>query len=252
MDTLSPAPASGVNYDQAAASYARHRGVHPGVVQELIAGAPIARDTRILDVGCGTGNYARALSLETGCRICGIEPSAEMRERARVSAPWEDLVPGMAEELPFPDRSFDLVMTTDVIHHVGARPDFFGEAARVLRPGGAIATATDSHEDIARRRPLSSHFPETVAIELGRYPTISRLMAEMATAGFTNIRVVEVARDYGLTDIQAYRDRAFSSLLLIDEEAHRRGIARLEDDLARGPIPCISLYSIVWGSLPRA
>ena len=70
----------------------------------------------------------------------------------------------------------------------------------------------------------------------------------MARAGFVEPRLVEVSRDYDLDDIQAYRDRAFSSLLLIDEEAFRRGISRLEADLARGPIPCVSLYTMIWGS----
>ena len=51
------------------------------------------------------------------------------------------------------------------------------------------------------------------------------------------------------SDIQAYRDRAFSSLHLIEEEAFRRGISRLEADLARGPIPCVSLYTMIWGSV---
>lgn len=241
-----------VDYERGASDYARHRAVHPGVVNELIAGAPIVAATHLLDVGCGTGNYARALKQETGCHVSGIEPSTEMRERARNATVWEALLPGSAERLPFSDGSFDLLLSTDVIHHVGERGAFFGEAARVLRPGGKIATVTDSHEDIARRRPLSSHFPETVAIELERYPSVGQLRGEMAEAGFVEISTTEVAREYELDDIAAYRDRAFSSLLLIDEDAFRRGLARLEEALARGPIPCVSLYTIIWGTLPRA
>jgi hypothetical protein len=72
----------------------------------------------------------------------------------------------------------------------------------------------------------------------------------MARAGFVEPRVVEVSHEYGLDDIQAYRDRAFSSLLLIEDKAFRRGINRLEADLAQGPIPCVSLYTIIWGTAP--
>jgi hypothetical protein len=71
----------------------------------------------------------------------------------------------------------------------------------------------------------------------------------MARAGFIEPRLVEVSRDYDLEDIQAYKDRAFSSLILIEEEAFRRGISRLEGDLARGPIPCVSLYTMIWGAV---
>jgi hypothetical protein len=76
------------------------------------------------------------------------------------------------------------------------------------------------------------------------------LLAEMARAGFVEPRLVEVSLDYDLDDIQAYRDRAFSSLLLIEDEAFRRGISLLEGDLARGPIPCVSLYTMIWGHSP--
>ena len=92
--------------------------------------------------------------------------------------------------------------------------------------------------------------PETVRIELQRYPPVPLLLEEMACAGFLEPRLVEVSHNYDLDDIQAYRDRAFSSLLLIEDEAFRRGISRLEVDLARGPLPCVSLYTVIWGESP--
>jgi ubiquinone/menaquinone biosynthesis C-methylase UbiE len=173
-----------------------------------------------------------------------------MLDWARDAAPWESLVEGSAERLPFADDSFDVVVSTDVIHHIGDRAAYFQEAVRVLRPGGQLVTVTDSHGDISLRRPLSSHFPETVTIELQRYPSVPQLLAEMAQAGFVAPRLVQVSHEYDLDAIQAYRDRAFSSLLLIEEEAFRRGIRRLEADLTQGPIPCLSLYTVIWGASP--
>jgi ubiquinone/menaquinone biosynthesis C-methylase UbiE len=143
-------------------------------------------------------------------------------------------------------------MSTDVIHHISDRDAYFREAHRVLRSRGTIITVTDSHDDIPRRRPLSSHFPETVSIELRRYQPVARLLNEMAIAGFVEPRLVQVSHDYELTSIQSYRDRAFSALHEIEEEAFHRGIARLESELARGPIPCVSLYTVIWGASPGA
>lgn len=251
MATASSHP-SRIDYERAAAPYTRHRDIHPGVLAELIAGANISSESRVLDVGCGTGNYARALQQETGCRVSGIEPSDAMRANAVDAATWDALVSGSAEHLPFPDSSFDLVMSTDVIHHVGDRPAFFGEALRVLADGGRIATVTDSAEDIARRRPLSSHFPETIAVETQRYPAIETLQSEMTAAGLRVLPVGRAEREYDLTSIDAYRDRAFSSLHLIDDDAFQSGIERLEAELAAGPIPSLSLYTIVWGENPRS
>jgi SAM-dependent methyltransferase len=204
----------------------------------------------VLDVGCGTGNYAAALMAETGSAVCGIDPSRKMLEHARENAAGAALAQGHAERLPFADGAFDMVMSTDVIHHIGDRVAYFAEAVRVLRPGGGIVTVTDSPEDIQRRRPLSSHFPETVAVELRRYPAIELLVEEMRQAGFVDLRLEEVERRYDLVDLQPYRDRAFSSLLLIDEDAFARGMARLAADLAQGPIPCISPYTLIWGAIP--
>ena len=238
-----------LDFDPRAEEYARHRKVHPGVIGALVGSGLFGPESRALDVGCGTGNYAAALTTATRCRISGVDPSERMLDRARNAARWESLLQGSAENLPFANGSFDVVMTTDVIHHIGNRDAYFQEAARVLRPGGHIITVTDSHDDIPRRRPLSSHFPETVDVELRRYPPVPLLLTEMARTGFDEVHLTQVEVEYDLADIQAYRDHAFSSLHMVEEDAFRRGIARLEADVARGPVSCISLYTMIWGTL---
>ncbi|MEZ4562053.1 MAG: class I SAM-dependent methyltransferase [Thermomicrobiales bacterium] len=237
-----------IDYEAAAAAYARNRAVHPGVVADLVRQAGLHAGSRVLDVGCGTGNYARALQEATGCAVAGVEPSEQMRQRAERAAQWAALQAGSAEILPFPEASFDLIYSTDVIHHVGDRKAYFSEAARVLAPGGMIATVTDSRADLARRRPLSNYFPETVAIEERRYPSVETLRAEMAAAGLTRVHETHVELEYPLTDLRGYRERAFSSLLLIPDDALARGLARMEQDLLAGPIMALSLYTLVWGS----
>jgi hypothetical protein len=87
-------------------------------------------------------------------------------------------------------------------------------------------------------------------VELRRYPPIARLRAEMADAGFTSVREEVVERTRVLTDAAGYRDKVYSSLLYIDEEAFQRGLARLEADLRDGPIHCKSRYLLLWGSKP--
>jgi hypothetical protein len=72
----------------------------------------------------------------------------------------------------------------------------------------------------------------------------------MEAAGFSPVTTEHVELPYDLTDLQPYRDRAFSSLHLISTDAHARGLAHLETDLAAGPIPALSLYTLLWGTKP--
>jgi hypothetical protein len=58
-----------------------------------------------------------------------------------------------------------------------------------------------------------------------------------------------VELEYPLTDIRGYRERAYSSLLLIPDEALHQGLARMEQDLLAGPITALSLYTLIWGTM---
>lgn len=242
-----------IDYNKIAQEYARHRQTHPGVLRNVIEKSPVGRETVVLDVGCGTGNYLVALERETGCRGYGIDPSEEMLARARPRSTILDFRQGSAETLDFADSSFDLVMSTDVIHHVhrtGGCPAYFREAYRVLRPGRKVCTVTDSEWVIMHRKPLTFYFPETVEKEVQRYPSMGTLQAMMEKAGFTEIEEDLEEFQYELADIQAYRDKAFSSLHLISEDAWQRGLARMEEDLRSGPIPCTAYYTVLWGTKP--
>ena len=177
----------------------------------------------------------------------GIDPSYEMLIEARSRQPTVDFQLGSGEELPFDNDRFDLLYSVDVIHHVPDGTNYFKEANRVLKPGGRICTATDSADDIRGRRPLASHFPETVPVELARYPSIERLITYMEQTGLTGLESGDVEFAYRLSDLDPYRQRAFSCLHLIDERAYERGLRRMEADLADGPIEALSRYTLLWG-----
>jgi SAM-dependent methyltransferase len=238
-----------MNYNSLARDYAKHRRTHPEVLRHLIEDGRLTFASRILDVGCGTGNYAVAIEQAVGCECWGIEPSQEMMATAKARAASARFKEGRAERLDFADAFFDLVLSVDVIHHVEDRPAHYREAMRVLRPGGLLCTVTDSEDIIRHREPLSTYFPETIDVELGRYPKIQDLKQMMLESGFTAIREETVEFRHALTDIQRYRDKAFSSLHLISAEAFARGMQRLEADLRdKGSVPWWSRYLMLWGT----
>jgi ubiquinone/menaquinone biosynthesis C-methylase UbiE len=236
-----------IHYNELAEEYARHRQVHPGVVQALLETGEVSRETRVLEVGCGTGNYVIRIAETTGCQAWGIDPSEGMLAKARARSQKVRFLPGRAEALEIPDCAFDLIFSVDVIHHVGDREAYFREAWRVLAHGGRLCTVTDSEAIIRQRRPLAVYFPETVEADLNRYPALKALELWVVKAGFHEIMEARVDFSYTRDDIQAFREQAYSCLHLIPKEAFRRGLRRMEEDLEKGPIECISSYVLLWG-----
>jgi SAM-dependent methyltransferase len=238
------------DYTGLAQEYARHRWVHPEVLRGLLQESGVDARSRVLEVGCGTGNYIVALESVVGCQCWGIDPSEEMLAEARERPGSVRFQVGRAEQLEFSTGFFDLVFSVDVIHHLEDIALYFQDACLVLKPGGRICTVTDSEWIIRHRQPLAVYFPESVDVDLARYPRLAELRDLMGGAGFADFSEHTVEFPYEVRDAQAYRDRAFSSLCLIGEEGWRRGLERMERDLQSGPIPCVSRYVLLWGTRP--
>ncbi|RUV80637.1 methyltransferase domain-containing protein [Mesorhizobium sp. M1A.F.Ca.IN.022.07.1.1] len=105
--------------------------------------ANLQRGEAMLDVACGTGTLAIAAKRLVGPAgsVAGVDASAEMIDRARskaVRAGLEiDFVHATAQEIPFPNEHFDVVIGTLMLHHLSrpVRSAFFREARRVLKSG---------------------------------------------------------------------------------------------------------------------
>jgi ubiquinone/menaquinone biosynthesis C-methylase UbiE len=100
----------------------------------------------VLDVGCGTGALAMETYERVGAtgRVYGIDPGPKQIARARFKAERAslpiDFQVGVIEQLAFPDQSFDVVLSTLVMHHLPDDLKRLGlaEVARVLKPGGRL------------------------------------------------------------------------------------------------------------------
>lgn len=245
----SDAQSNAASFDHLAEAFARRRGASELVVAELAQFGSIGPATRVLEIGCGTAAQLARLVEVTGCTGWGVEPSVEMRRRA-AHGPRLAVHAGSAEQLPFPNDSFDLAFSVNVIHHVADRAAYCAEAFRVLRPGGLFCTVTDTAAMIRRRVPLSSYWPASAAGDLQRYPALETLIDLLTAAGFVEITNHELRAPFEITDAAPYREKAFSCLHLVPEDEFQSGLARLEDDLRAGPVVGIEEHASLWGRRP--
>lgn len=106
--------------------------------------APAAGE-RVLDVATGTGMVAAELLARADCTVVGIDQSAGMLAGARARFAAQDstrveLLEGEAETLPFADESFDALTFTYLLRYVDDPRATVQELARVVRPGGRVAS----------------------------------------------------------------------------------------------------------------
>jgi len=111
----------------------------------LVSAAAPQPGDRVLDVATGTGMVAAELLDRCDCSVVGIDQSAAMLAAARArfavrNAARVELIEGQAEALPFGDESFDVLTFTYLLRYVDDPAETVRELARVLRPGGRIAS----------------------------------------------------------------------------------------------------------------
>ena len=93
-----------------------------------------------LDVGCGEGRFCRMLRARA-LAATGLDPTAALLAAARQRDPDGHYVEGLAEAMPFPDGTFDLVVSYLSLIDIAGLDDAVAEMARVLAPGGSVLIA---------------------------------------------------------------------------------------------------------------
>lgn len=202
--TLHPSPSIDRNqvrtaFDRHADEYDSYAWVQRRVVERLLTflapGDPAPRS--VLDIGCGTGMLLRSVAERfPTATLAGIDLAPGMVTATRsalVGRAGTEVLAGDAEKLPFPEGSFDLVVSTSTFQWLENHDTAFSEAYRVLTPGGffrfALFGARTLHElKESYRSALTCHDRET-GDRTHRFLASPAVASSLDRAGFSGCRV---------------------------------------------------------------
>ncbi len=108
--------------------------------QLALQGLPIAQDSKILDLCCGSGQTTQFL-VQRSRHVTGLDASPLSIKRAQQNVPQASYIEAFAEKIPFSDNELDLVHTSAAMHEMEAEQlrQILQEVYRVLKPGGYFA-----------------------------------------------------------------------------------------------------------------
>ncbi len=153
--------------------------------------ARIQPGEQVLDVGCGTGTLAMEVARRVGRagRVAGVDPGTQQIARARSKAARRnlpiDFQIGVIEQLAFPDQTFDVVLSTLMMHHLpaGLKRQGLAEIARVLKPGGRLVIADFKHKKERQGQAARFHAGGS---------SMQDLAALVSDAGFSQVETEEM------------------------------------------------------------
>jgi SAM-dependent methyltransferase len=171
-------------------------------IEPLLDAASVGASARVLDVATGPGVLA-ACAARRGASPVGIDLAPKMVAIAAAQYPGLDFHQGDAENLPFPDQSFDAVISNFGIGHLPRPEQAVREFARVLAPHGVVAL---SWWDVPARHRLNGIFFDAVneahaspptdlppGPPMFRFSDDQELSALLRSAGLTEVAVQEYA-----------------------------------------------------------
>jgi len=138
-----------VTFDASGDDYARFMGRYSRELAPLLVDfAGVEPGMRVLDVGCGPGSLAERLAERVGAdRVSGVDPSEPFVAACVERVPGADIRQADAENLPWPEGSFDAALAQLVVNFMRDPEAGVAEMRRVVRPRGIVAACTWDYGD---------------------------------------------------------------------------------------------------------
>lgn len=227
-----------VDYDKIAGNYDQryHKNPHQGVLNALRGFLSEENLHKVLEVGCGTCHWLKALNAIDNAILFGIDPSFQMLKGAG-TLHGISLCQGMAEDLPFESSSMDFLFVVNALHHFEEKTHFFRESYRVLSKGGKLAVIGMDPGDNRNRWYIYEYFEGTYQRDLVRFPSRLQIIDWFSKNGFKDInnRDVEIIHDpkHGndVLNDPFLEKTSCSQLNLLSDSAYQKGVGKIKNSL---------------------
>ncbi len=153
----------------------------------------IGTGDRVLEVGCGRGIGVSSVLRRNPARVCGIDlmPEQVARAKAANTDPRLKFEQGSAAAIPFPDGSFNRLLSVEAAQHFEDIPGFARESHRVLEPAGRFALATFFAAD-EHAAPELARLLDSFATGLDLAHSIGGVQEALRAAGFTDVAATSI------------------------------------------------------------
>lgn len=176
-----------MNYTNLADCFANTHSINRHIFLEIISKFMPHSTINVLDFGCGTGNYIKAITTYTNYHIYGVEPCEAMIAYAKKQNPNIIIRPGNHLSIPYPDNFFEYVYMTNVIHQIPDISAMYKEIYRVLKPNGVLCICTENRRQLLSKYWIK-YFPSIVIKDLKRFPSIGKLIRLAKQQHFSTIK----------------------------------------------------------------
>ncbi|MBQ8349908.1 MAG: methyltransferase domain-containing protein [Ruminococcus sp.] len=207
-------------YDRIGVDYDYTRACDPIILSTIIELLKVPPNAKILDIGCGPGNYTVAMS-NHGFRMWGLDISETMLQTARVKGPDVNWFSGNVNSIPLDSGIFDGCMCTLACHHFQNLQTAFHEVNRVINHGRFVILSC-SHRQL-RNYWLYKYFPNELELITTYMPDIDVIVDSLCSSGF---RILRIDPYYIKSDVKDnFLGARFERPELYLEESFRNGMS---------------------------
>lgn len=211
-------------YQSAARRYASSRPYfHPVVIEKIKTFLRLQEPiSRVLDVGCGTGRSSLALTAISS-QVVGVDPSQAMVDQAPCHVQIRYVL-APAEQLPFPDASFDMITVASAFHWFD-RACFLSEAARLLPVSGWLVIYGNGFKKAMQENAAFQRWNESY---LSRYPSPPRNNQPLTQAELQKYSLRSIEKEtytnevtFSLQELASYLMTQTNAIAVLEQERER-------------------------------